>query len=303
MHLRGSYQAASSASAGARARRAGSPRAVRVRAHPYFEDYANRLPYMEAPPGREFIVVIDDGIFKQVVAEAEALRIQQTKRLLRPADPRNLPFIQVEPVLIGGAVVAAFVATFALHVYSVWRWLPEDFLRLRITPSRCQKQERRYPCYLESRIRKTSSGTQECNFGATRRRVSRLRRLNRQVSCTAMPSTESAIQLLFSYGTLQLESVQLATFGRRLAGAADGLPGFEESLVKIEDASVVASSGKTHHPIVRFTGRESDIVYGTAFKVTAEELRNADTYEVSAYKRISATLLSGVRAWVYVDAR
>ena len=75
---------------------------VRVRAHPYFEDDANRLPYMEAPPGREFIVVIDDGIFKQVVAEAEALRIQQTKRLLRPADPRNLPFIQVEPVLIGG---------------------------------------------------------------------------------------------------------------------------------------------------------------------------------------------------------
>lgn len=65
---------------------------------------------MEAPPGREFIVVIDDGIFKQVVAEAEALRIEQTKRLLRPADPRNIPFIQVEPVLIGGAVVAAFVA-------------------------------------------------------------------------------------------------------------------------------------------------------------------------------------------------
>ena len=73
--------------------------------------------------------------------------------------------------------------------------------------------------------------------------------------------------------------------------------------MKIEDASVVATSGRTHHPIVRFTGRESDIVYGTAFEVTAEELQNADTYEVSAYKRISATLLSGVRAWVYVDAR
>jgi hypothetical protein len=117
-----------------------------------------------------------------------------------------------------------------------------------------------------------------------------------------MPSTDSAIQLLFSYGTLQLESVQLATFGRRLAGTADGLPGFEESLVKIEDASVVATSGKTHHPIVRFTGRESDVVYGTALEVTADELKNADTYEVSDYKRISVTLLSGVRAWVYVDA-
>ena len=118
-----------------------------------------------------------------------------------------------------------------------------------------------------------------------------------------MLSTESAIQLLFSYGTLQLESVQVATFGRRLAGTEDGLPGFEESLVKIEDASVVATSGKTHHPIVRFTGRESEIVYGTAFEVTEQELQKADTYEVSAYKRISVTLLSGVRAWVYVDAR
>jgi hypothetical protein len=117
-----------------------------------------------------------------------------------------------------------------------------------------------------------------------------------------MPPSESDIQLLFSYGTLQLEAVQLATFGRRLAGTAAGLPCFEESLIRIEDASVVATSGRTHHPIVRFTGRESDIVYGTAFEVTAEELRNADNYEVSDYKRISATLLSGARAWVYVDA-
>ena len=118
-----------------------------------------------------------------------------------------------------------------------------------------------------------------------------------------MPSTESAIRVLFSYGTLQLESVQLATFGRRLTGTADGLPGFRQSLMKIEDAAVVATSGKTHHPIVRFTDNESDIVDGTAFELTAEELQNADTYEVSDYKRISVTLRSGVRAWVYVDAR
>jgi hypothetical protein len=118
-----------------------------------------------------------------------------------------------------------------------------------------------------------------------------------------MSTIGSDIQLLFSYGTLQLESVQLATFGRMLVGEADGLPGFARSLVRIEDASVVATSGRTYHPIVRFTGRASDIVYGTAFEVTPEELQKADTYEVSDYKRISVTLLSGDRAWVYVDAR
>ena len=110
-------------------------------------------------------------------------------------------------------------------------------------------------------------------------------------------------EFLFSYGTLQLESVQLATFGRRLDGAADALPGFESSMMKIEDTAVVATSGKTHHPIVAFTGRDSDLVAGTVFQVTAAELEQADKYEVAAYKRIAVTLRSGVQAWVYVDAR
>jgi hypothetical protein len=39
------------------------------------------------------------------------------------------------------------------------------------------------------------------------------------------------------------------------------------------------------------------------FLVTPQELLNADTYEVSAYKRISVVLSSKKRAWVYVDAR
>jgi gamma-glutamylcyclotransferase (GGCT)/AIG2-like uncharacterized protein YtfP len=80
------------------------------------------------------------------------------------------------------------------------------------------------------------------------------------------------------------------------------LPGYEQSLVEIDDTSVVATSRRTHHPIVRFTGSESDVVYGTVFEVTEDELQYADAYEVRNYKRVSVTLLSGVRAWVYVDA-
>jgi hypothetical protein len=113
------------------------------------------------------------------------------------------------------------------------------------------------------------------------------------------PTTE----LLFSYGTLQIEAVQLSTFGRKLMGAADELPGFAQSMTTIDDAEVVATSGKTHHPIVAFTGRDTDTVPGTVFQITADELENADKYEVAAYKRIGAILRSGARAWVYVDAR
>jgi len=109
--------------------------------------------------------------------------------------------------------------------------------------------------------------------------------------------------LLFSYGTLQQENVQIATFGRRLHGTADALVGYEQTLVAIDDPEVVRTSGRSHHPIVRFTGAPDARVPGTVFEITLEELEHADRYEVSAYKRVLASLQSGMSAWVYVDAR
>ena len=108
---------------------------------------------------------------------------------------------------------------------------------------------------------------------------------------------------LFSYGTLQQEGVQFATFGRRLAGAADALVGYQQSMVAIDDPEVVRKSGKTHHPIVAFTGRDEDRVPGMVFEITDAELARADEYEVAAYMRVKAPLASGLKAWVYVDAR
>ena len=110
--------------------------------------------------------------------------------------------------------------------------------------------------------------------------------------------------LVFSYGTLQQEHVQLATFGRLLQGRRDELPGFEESLVAIEDPQVVATSGKTHHSNVTFNGRDDRRVSGTVFEITDAELAAADQYEqLAAYTRIAVVLASGRHAWVYVDAR
>jgi len=110
-------------------------------------------------------------------------------------------------------------------------------------------------------------------------------------------------EALFSYGTLQQSNVQLATFGRLLTGRTDALVGFEQSMHAIDDAEVVKTSGKTHHPIVRFTGNGAARVPGTVFEITPQELAQADRYEVAAYKRVSAPLASGGKAWVYVDAK
>lgn len=108
---------------------------------------------------------------------------------------------------------------------------------------------------------------------------------------------------LFSYGTLQDPAVQTANFGRRLEGRPDALPGYRTSIVEVTDPDVVAVSGAAWHPIVTATGDPADQVQGTVFDISASELAAADEYEVSDYTRIRVTLLSGLDAWVYVEAK
>ena len=110
--------------------------------------------------------------------------------------------------------------------------------------------------------------------------------------------------LLFSYGTLRQADVQLSTFGRLLQGQRDELPGFEQSLVKIENPRVVATAARTHYANVTFNGRRDSRVFGAVYEITDAELIAVDEYEKrSSYKRIAVTLASGKEAWVYVDAR
>ena len=108
--------------------------------------------------------------------------------------------------------------------------------------------------------------------------------------------------LLFSYGTLQQENVQLANFGRTLSGVADALVGYTIRTVKIDDPHVVAVSGKSEHLIVEASGNARDEVLGTVYELTQGELAAADAYEVSDYRRETATLRSGRQVWVYVLA-
>ncbi|MDQ9092181.1 gamma-glutamylcyclotransferase family protein [Pseudoalteromonas haloplanktis] len=108
------------------------------------------------------------------------------------------------------------------------------------------------------------------------------------------------MEKLFSYGTLQLEQVQLDTFGRLLEGQADILTGYIVGEVEITDAAVLKSSGQRFHPALIKTGLATDTVTGTIFTITSEELASADSYEVDDYLRIAESFHSGIKAWVYV---
>jgi gamma-glutamylcyclotransferase (GGCT)/AIG2-like uncharacterized protein YtfP len=107
--------------------------------------------------------------------------------------------------------------------------------------------------------------------------------------------------LLFSYGTLQRKSVQIATFGRELTGRQDVLPGYTTGRVAITDPNEAAHIGDSHYANAEPSSNPEDTVPGTVFEVTEEELAAADQYEEpAAYRRIVVTLRSGDRAWVYV---
>lgn len=108
--------------------------------------------------------------------------------------------------------------------------------------------------------------------------------------------------LLFSYGTLQLESVQRASFGRLLEGEADALVGWRRDWLEITDPAVLDASGERFHPVVSRSGDAADTVEGMVFRIDADELAAADRYEVSDYVRVLAPLRSGRQAWVYVRA-
>jgi len=106
---------------------------------------------------------------------------------------------------------------------------------------------------------------------------------------------------LFSYGSLQAEAVQLATFGRRLEGRSDSLVGYRIALIPIEDPNFVNINGDALHRNLEFTGDGSDSVDGSVFTVTRKELEQADSYEPAGYRRVLARLRSGTDAWVYLQ--
>ncbi len=108
-------------------------------------------------------------------------------------------------------------------------------------------------------------------------------------------------ELLFSYGTLQLEKVQIESFGRILKGTQDAIPGYTLSTVEITDKGVLEKSGLQFHPVAIPSGNIGDKVEGVVFEVTSAELAKADEYEVDDYVRKEVGLASGRKAWVYIS--
>ncbi|MFF7990579.1 hypothetical protein ACFZDG_12425 [Kitasatospora xanthocidica] len=69
---------------------------------------------------------------------------------------------------------------------------------------------------------------------------------------------DTASQRLLSYGTLQLDQVQLSSLGRLLEGRPDALPGFRLTMIEISDPDVIAAGGTDRHPLVPASDEAGD---------------------------------------------
>ena len=97
-------------------------------------------------------------------------------------------------------------------------------------------------------------------------------------------------ELLFTYGSLQWETIQQQLFGRKLSGSPDRLIGFRQKRQKLEG----------RYPIVYATGNPQELLDGIVYEITKNDLEKADAYEGDGYQRVKTRLESGRSAWVYV---
>lgn len=107
-------------------------------------------------------------------------------------------------------------------------------------------------------------------------------------------------EYLFSYGTLQKDSVQLTLFGRLLRGTKDILKGYKTALIEINDESFLAKGEEKYQQTLLSSKNDNDFIEGTIFEISVAELLIADKYEPHNYQRVKLRFQSGNEAWIYL---
>jgi gamma-glutamylcyclotransferase (GGCT)/AIG2-like uncharacterized protein YtfP len=103
---------------------------------------------------------------------------------------------------------------------------------------------------------------------------------------------------LFAYGTLQREDIQLDLFQRTLEGEPDSLAGYAKTAINLD----TGNGQYAQYPVIYPTGDLNDVVEGTRYQVSEDELQKADEYEGESYRRAEVILGSAKLVWVYVAA-
>ena len=108
----------------------------------------------------------------------------------------------------------------------------------------------------------------------------------------------TATHAVFTYGTLQLPSIQQQLFGRTIEGHDDMLHGFALGKIPISDPVISREIGCDHYLAI-YPAETARPLHGKVLQLSEAELLIADHYEGTLYQRIQVFLHSGEKAWVY----
>ena len=96
--------------------------------------------------------------------------------------------------------------------------------------------------------------------------------------------------------------MQVACFGRLLAGEPDIIAGYRQSDSPIADPDIPDPGGYRCYPVLDRSASPDDCVLGKVLMLTAAELAQADEYEGPEYRRVRVRTRAGRSAWVYIRA-
>ncbi len=70
--------------------------------------------------------------------------------------------------------------------------------------------------------------------------------------------------------------------------------------IEIKDEVFLAKGEAKLQQTLVLSQNNNDVIKGTVFEITKEELKVADKYEPENYKRVAVVLQSGKEAWIYI---
>ena len=85
-----------------------------------------------------------------------------------------------------------------------------------------------------------------------------------------------------------------------MQGCNDALRIYKATIIEIKDKAFLAKGEENLQQTLVHSQYSNDVIKGTVFEVTQEELLVADKYGPENYNRITVMLQSGKEAWVYI---
>lgn len=124
--------------------------------------------------------------------------------------------------------------------------------------------------------------------------------IHQQIKANVIQFEKQKKHLLFSYGPLNSNELQLKHYGRAFLGREDILSGYLFNNTEINGAHLIANP-TTKLQMARKSSEKNSKIKGMVYEITGEELVKTDRLLAFNAKRVMVTTDLGSEVWVYIE--